>query len=252
MPKFLCAAEIILHRRLAADVLLLTVRAPRIAHETNPGMFAMVKMPDESMSLRRPLGIADVDLSKGTVSFLYRVVGNGTRKLSTMVSGECVNVMGPLGSSFTLKAQKPLLVGGGMGLAPLLYYAKCVEQADVVMGGKTAVDMFWPTLFAPYVKNTFVATDDGTMGTQGFAVDLLPQILAKNSYDCIIACGPSIMMELTAKMANQHDIPCQVSLENRMACGLGACLSCTVNMADGRQKQVCTDGPVFWAQEVWA
>ena len=106
-----------------------------------------------------------------------------------------------------------MIIGGGLGLAPLLYYAKCVEQSDVLMGGRTASEMFWTSLFKPYVKNLYVTTDDGTMGEQGFAIDMLPQILGKNSYDCLIACGPPTMMQLAAKIAKDNDLPCQVSLE---------------------------------------
>lgn len=244
-------AEIILQRQLAQNVYQLTVCAPKIAHAAEPGMFAMIKVPDGAMILRRPLGIADVDLNKGTLSFIYRVMGRGTKKLSTLTSGDCINTMGPLGYGFTLKAAHPLIVGGGMGLAPLLYYAKCVEGADILMGGRTAAEMFWTTLFKPYVSNIHITTDDGTMGAQGFAVDLLPQLLAKKDYDCIIACGPDTMLEIAAKIARKNEIPCQVSLEKRMGCGLGACLSCSVDMADGRRKKICKDGPVFWAEEVW-
>ncbi len=252
MPKSVTEAEVISQRQLAQNVYMLTVCAPKIAYEAEPGMFVMLRIADGAMLLRRPLGIADVDLGKGTISIIYRQIGGGTKKLTALTSGDCVNTLGPLGSSFTLKAVRPLIIGGGLGLAPLLYYAKCVEQSDVLMGGRTASEMFWTSLFKPYVKNLYVTTDDGTMGEQGFAIDMLPQILTKNSYDCLIACGPPTMMQLAAKIAKDNDLPCQVSLERRMACGLGACLSCSVDMADGRQKKVCQDGPVFWAQEVWA
>ena len=137
-------------------------------------------------------------------------------------------------------------------MAPLLYFAKCAEGADVVMGGRTAADMFWTRLFKPYVQNMFVATDDGTMGTPGFAVDLLPSLLQTGEYDGMLAVGPTVMMQKAARIAAKFDVPCQVSLENRMGCGLGACLSCCVKTVDGTPKKVCTDGPVFWAREVWA
>ena len=251
MPKTVTDAEIILQRQTARDTFLITVAATKIAHDAVPGNFIMVKIPDDAHILRRPLGIADADLTRGTISFVYKTIGAGTKKLAALVSGECINIMGPLGNGFSLDAHRPLLVGGGLGLAPLLYYAKCVEGADVLMGGRSAADMFWTTLFKPYVKNIFVATDDGTMGTQGFAVDLLPKLIKDGDYDCVIAVGPLAMMEITGKIAQKNSLPCQVSLENRMGCGLGACLSCAVDTTKGRKK-ICADGPVFWAKEVWA
>ena len=252
MPKHIVDAEVALQRQMARDTYLLTFTAPKIAHDAAPGNFLMLNVPDDAHVLRRPLGVADVDLTKGTVSCVYKIIGDGTRKLAALTSGATVNVMGPLGNGFTLAPKRPLLVGGGMGLAPLLYYAKCVEGADVLMGGRTAADMFWTTLFKPYVKNMFLTTDDGTMGEKGFAVALLPELLKKGDYDYVLTVGPTVMMKATAEIATKHSLPCQVSLENRMGCGLGACLSCAVTLTDGTQKKVCTDGPIFEAEEVWS
>ena len=253
MPKWVTEAEVITQRQTARDVYVMTVAAPQIAADALPGNFIMVRAGDgDAHLLRRPLGIADADLTKGTISLIYKVIGEGTKKLTALKSGENVSVLGALGNSFSLSFKKPLLVGGGIGLAPLLYFAKCAEGADVVMGGRSAADMFWTTLFRPYVQNMFVATDDGTMGTRGFAVDLLPQLLQKSEYDGLLVVGPMVMMEKAAHIAAEYDVPCQVSLENRMGCGLGACLSCAVKTVDGVPKKVCTDGPVFWAREVWA
>ena len=152
-----------------------------------------------------------------------------------------------------MHAKRPLLVGGGMGLAPLLYLAKQFHgEADVLMGGRNAAELFWEKLFQPYARNMFLTSDDGSCGEKGFVTNLLPRLLAQEAYDCIYTCGPEIMMRGIAKIAADHEIPCQASLEKRMACGLGACLSCVCDTTKKERKKICKDGPVFWAQEVFA
>ena len=139
-----------------------------------------------------------------------------------------------------------------MGLSPLLFYAKSMgKKADVLMGGKHASEMFWTKLVELYAREIYVTTDDGSMGTKGFAVSLLPELLETKNYDAVMACGPDIMMQKAAELSKAAGVPCQVSLEKRMACGLGACLSCSIDTAGGMRKKVCKDGPVFWAEEVF-
>ena len=172
---------------------------------------------------------------------------------AALMPGESVGVLGPLGHGFGMGYSHPLLVGGGMGLSPLLYVAAAYAgKADVLMGGKTADELFWTELFAPLGGRTFITTDDGSLGTKGFTTTLLPDLLeAKDaSYDAVLVCGPEIMMRGVAKIAAAHGLPCEVSLEKRMGCGRGACLSCSIDTAHGRRK-VCKDGPVFPAEEVF-
>ena len=118
------------------------------------------------------------------------------------------------------------------------------------MGGRTKDELFWEHIYAPYVHEVFITTDDGSYGTKGFVTTLLPKLLAKESYDGIAVCGPPVMMQRVAALAASYDVPCEVSLERHMACGLGACLSCAVDTKYGRRK-VCKDGPVFSADEVY-
>ena len=140
-----------------------------------------------------------------------------------------------------------------MGLSPLLYYAAATQgRGDVLIGGKNAGELFWTGLYENLVHQMFITTDDGSLGTKGFTTTLLPKILEEETdYDGIVVCGPEIMMRGVAKIAAEHHIPCEVSLEKRMACGLGACLSCSIGTVHGRRK-VCKDGPVFRAEEVFA
>ena len=126
------------------------------------------------------------------------------------------------------------------------------QKVFFAMGGKNAEELFWQSFYAPYVQKTFLTTDDGSLGSRGFTTTIFPQVLKQDTYDGVLVCGPEIMMRSIAKMAAQAGIPCQVSLEKRMACGLGACLSCSIDTTDGKRKKVCKDGPVFWAEEVFA
>ena len=230
----------------------MTVHSPEIAKAARPGNFVQLRLPGGDMLLRRPLGIADADEERGTVDFIYRVLGRGTAAFSALRPDDMVNVLGPLGRGFCEDLKHPLMVGGGMGLSPLLFCAKRMgKKADVLMGGKSASEMFWAELYAPHVSETYITTDDGSLGQKGFAVALLPKLLAEGGYDGVLVCGPEIMMRKAAEIAGDAGIPCQVSLERRMACGLGACLSCSIDSADGTRKKVCKDGPVFWAEEVF-
>ena len=133
-----------------------------------------------------------------------------------------------------------------MGLSPLLSYAQAKRGAcDILMGGKNAEELFWQSFYAPYVQKTFLTTDDGSLGSQGFTTTIFPQVLKQDTYDGVLVCGPEIMMRGIAKMAAQAGIPCQVSLEKRMACGLGACLCCVEKDVHGHNLCVCKEGPVF-------
>ena len=252
LPKVAVDGEIIDQHELAKDVWRMEVEAREIAREAEPGQFVQLQIPGGAFTLRRPVGIAEVSLQKGTVAFIYRVVGKGTKALSRLTAGTVINVLGPLGHGFSCKAKRPLLVGGGMGLSPLLFYAEHAKgKADVLMGGRCARELFWQEIYKPHVQDVFCTTDDGSCGTKGFTTTLLPELLQKGDYDLVIACGPEIMMKGIAKIAHEYQIPCQVSLEKRMGCGLGACLSCSIDTTGGQRRKVCKDGPVFWAEEVF-
>lgn len=249
MHKILEDAFVLSNEKLTADVYKLTVSAPEAAKNAAPGMFYQLRLYNgQGLLLRRPISIADITEDK--ITFIYRIVGKGTMEMTRLQKGDIINCLGPLGNGFSLKAEKPLLIGGGMGAAPLLYLAKAYAgKADLLVGGRNKQELFWTELYKDKVKNIYVTTDDGSLGTKGFTVDLLPKLLQDNDYDIIIVCGPEIMMRAIYKVSKEFNIKCQVSLEKRMACGLGACLSCSVDTTNGRKK-ICKDGPVFWAQEV--
>ncbi len=246
-------ARIVRNTEIGVNVKELVLYAPEIAVQAVPGQFLHVRVADSYYPLlRRPLSISGADRITGTVSTIYRVVGQGTACLAALSSKDSVDCMGPLGNGFVIHGQRPLLVGGGMGLAPLLFLAGalCPLPIEILMGGRTKEEMFWADMFHNKCDAIHITTDDGTLGSCGVTLDLLPDVLKSGAFDVIYTCGPRIMMEGVAKAAKTSNIPCQVSLEEYMACGIGGCLSCTCAGKDGARKKVCTDGPVFWAQEV--
>ncbi|MCR5834267.1 MAG: dihydroorotate dehydrogenase electron transfer subunit [Selenomonadaceae bacterium] len=239
-------AEILSNEAVADKIYRLIVAAEELAEISRAGQFVQVKISDE-FTLRRPLGIASA--ADGRVKIFYRTVGRGTENLSTKKVGESLSILGALGNGFTPREGKVLLVGGGMGLAPLLCAAEQFT-ADVLIGGRTNGEVnFWCEEFRKHVGEIFLTTDDGSVGTKGFVTDLMPKILS-GDYCAVLTCGPEIMMRGVAKIAAENNLPCEVSFEKRMACGLGACLSCSIDTVDGRKK-VCKDGPVFNADKVF-
>ena len=245
--KKLINAEIVNNIYVAGDIYRLTVKADMTA---SPGQFVQVRLPSNEFTLRRPFGVAD--LKDGQVTMFYRVVGRGTEYLTDLKSGDVINLLGALGNGFNLTDGKILLVGGGLGLAPLIFAASELKDVDVLIGGKNAAEAnLWQSEFKPLTNELFIATDDGSVGVHGFVTELLPKVLSMNKYGAILTCGPEIMMRRVAVLAKENNnIPCQVSLEKRMGCGLGACLSCSIDTIHGRQK-ICKDGPIFNAEEVF-
>ncbi len=239
--------EILANEAVAENIFRLTVDAPELAAQAKAGQFVHVKISDE-FTLRRPFGVAST--AGGKVKIFYRLVGRGTEFLSRRKAGERLNILGALGNGYTPREGKILLVGGGMGLAPLLCAAEQFSS-DVLMGGRNAGEVdFWQAEFNPCAEEIFLTTDDGSVGKYGFVTDALPDVLAKKNYAAVLTCGPEIMMRGVAKLAAEKNIPCEVSFEKRMACGLGACLSCSIDTVNGRRK-VCKDGPIFDAKEVF-
>ena len=247
------SATLIEQQQMNEDVFRMVLSAPEIAAIIKPGQFLQLKTGRlMDPLLRRPISIADADAGTGTLQLVYRVLGEGTKYLAGLQNGAGIDILGPLGNGFALQGERPLVVGGGMGIAPLLYLVKwlCPNPVDVLLAGREAKELFWTDLFAERCRAVHVTTDDGSLGRQGNALALLPELLAKGGYDMLYTCGPDPMMEAVAKAAAEHGVPCQVSLERYMACGIGACLSCSCGAKDGSRKKVCTDGPVFWAEEV--
>ncbi|UFS70427.1 dihydroorotate dehydrogenase electron transfer subunit [Geomonas sp. RF6] len=235
-----------------------------------PGHFLMLRVVDAiDPLLRRPFGIFDVGTcsavfaESGRTSYgeiLYKTVGKGTRLLSTLHQGDVVDLLAPLGRGFDLGAagEEKLLVGGGIGLAPLYYLAKELtakgEKVRLFAGGRNRDDILCITEFERLGVETYVSTDDGTLGEQGLVTEVLERHL-QSSGKRIFACGPTPMLRAVAVMAKMHRVPCQVSMEAYMACGVGACLGCVLPGANHSPETpdyrcVCKDGPVFDSEEL--
>jgi dihydroorotate dehydrogenase electron transfer subunit len=250
---FIEQALILENKNLSADVYQMVINAPKISAVCVPGQFVMVKVTGlTDPLLRRPLSIAGAAPEQERITLIYRVIGRGTEQMGILPPGSLLDIMGPLGHGFDLTPHRLLLVGGGMGLAPLSFAAAryCPRPVEVLAGGRTEKDLFWNELFQDRCEKLHVATDDGSLGFCGTCVDFLPNLLRKSNFGGVLTCGPRAMMKRVVELAAHAGVPTQVSLEEHMACGLGACLSCTWSSSDGTSRQVCKDGPVFGADEV--
>lgn len=240
------------HNRLAADIRLLTLSVPAVARQTKPGQFVHIRVGStQDPLLRRPLSICRVDPEAGTLTLVYRIVGRGTALLAQAKPGDTLDCLGPLGQGFSQNSERPLLIGGGMGIAPLVCLAQsfCPRPVTVVMGGRSKSELYWTELFTSLCDAVHIATNDGSLGHRGVAPDLLPDLLAAGRHDRVYACGPRPMLAEVVRICQSYSTPCEVSLEEHMACGIGACLVCTCDTTLGRKK-VCSDGPVFAGETV--
>lgn len=267
--SFAGITEIVWHEKAAPDHYLMRVLAPEIAKKAKPGQFVHV-LPGTTRDplLRRPVSLHGIDPAKGTVSLLYRVVGRGTRMMSEMPVGGTVDIMGPLGKGFEVpdKVKKALVVGGGIGVAPLLPLIQALKhyqvETIVLLGAATRDYLLGVPQIEGLGLRVAAATDDGSYGHKGFVTELAAQSLPVLKPDYFYACGPTPMLRKLAQMMEQAGVLGQVSLEERMGCGVGACLACVckVKVAVGAgeasgaaafdYKKVCADGPVFMASEV--
>lgn len=212
-----------------------------------PGQFVEVSAPPESgVMLRRPISIHDADYSNNILWLLVRNAGKGTAAIISTSPGDKLNLLLPLGNGFSIPRSddKPLLIGGGVGVAPLLYFGKVIVQNGLtpsfLLGARTKSDLLRIDEFSK-IGPTFVTTEDGSFGEKGFVTQ--HSILA-HEWNRIYCCGPVPMMKSVAKIAREKETECEVSLENMMACGLGACLCCVENTVKGNVC-VCSEGPVF-------
>ncbi len=246
--KVLRDLRVIANEKVGVGFFLLTLLSEEPLPVIVPAQFAEVRIEGSKETfLRRPISIHDVDYDRQTIQFLVKIAGNGTQKLSEIKVGESVNVVFPLGNTFVMpESGRVLLVGGGVGVAPMLYTIKYLKkfgiEADVLFGYRSKSNILRKDVYEQLGK-VFYTTDDGSFGEQGTIMN--HSIFAGDfPYSKIMACGPEPMMRALAKWALEHNVDCEVSLENKMACGIGACLCCVQNTNEGH-KCVCTDGPVF-------
>jgi dihydroorotate dehydrogenase electron transfer subunit len=239
---------------VADGIGLAVFEAPQVAGAIAPGQFVHLRIATGTdFILRRPFSVYRA--RGGTIEVLYQVVGRGTGVLAGAVPGTPMDLIGPLGTGWHIPggARRALLVAGGLGIAPMgMLVEELARRGATVMlaqGAPTADRLLARELFETLCERTAIATDDGSAGTCGLVTDLVEGMIATERPDVVYACGPEPMQRTVAVQAAAAGVPCQVSLERLMACGIGACLSCVVSTVAGR-KRACVDGPVFDAVEV--
>lgn len=242
--------ELILKTELCPGIYDFVVNAPEIAKAAQTGQFLHIECGGRTL-LRRPISICDVGVD--FVRFAFQVKGEGTRELAKFEVGDKINIMGPLGHGFTSKpGEKAVVIGGGIGVFPLLRLARETDSA-VFLGFRNKELVVMEDDFNEASGNVTICTDDGSYGYNGFAVAAMGEYLMENKADIIYCCGPTPMLKTVKQIAEFRNIPCQLSLEQRMGCGIGACLTCvcqTNGEGMAKYKQVCTAGPVFDSKEV--
>ncbi|MFC6276230.1 dihydroorotate dehydrogenase electron transfer subunit [Psittacicella hinzii] len=246
-------AKIISQERLARDIYLLTLQSTQVANMLQPGQFVNIRIGQGTeFMLRRPLSICQIMPEKEQFTIIYRAQGAGTKALAALAPHSELDVLGPLGKGFDISSlevgQTALLVGGGIGVPPLYELALQFAQRGVktihVLGFATKEDVFYADKFAA-LGQTIICTVDGSQGFKGFVTQAIKEF--KLDYDAYYACGSTAML---AALAQQETKPGYVSLEERMACGVGACYACVCKDVHGQTKRICYDGPVFNAKDL--
>ncbi len=257
--------EILSNEVLQGPYRKLVFRAPEIAAEAMPGQFVHVRiLPLRDRILRRPFSICDTDAEQGTLTLVYKIVGNGTEVLAGMKAGECCEILGPLGNSYSCGGNEdeyPILVAGGYGSASTYFLAKRLKhlKGSFLTGARTEADLLLLEDYKALGFDLRIATNDGSAGHQGYVTDLLAHTLreAGDRTPVIYACGPEPMLMALGKLAITLGIRCELSLDQHMGCGVGACFACVVRIKDAanpdgwRYSRSCKEGPVYLATEVY-
>ena len=253
MAKLKMTAAVTSQVQLADGIYDLRLSAGEIAAQAVPGQFVSLYSKDGSRLLPRPISLCGIDKEKGELRLVYRVAGAGTKEFSAYKEGDTLDIMGPLGNGFPLKKKKAFLIGGGIGIPPMLELAKNLDCEKTAVIGYRDKETFLADELRKYA-DVVIATEDGSVGTKGNVIDAIRA--EKLTADIIYACGPTPMLKALKTYAMENGIECYISLEEKMACGIGACLGCVCHSKDVdehsnvRNKRICKDGPVFAAEEV--
>lgn len=242
--------------KIADGIYSMWIKEKEMASRAKAGQFVSLYCRDGSRLLPRPISICGIDRENGILRLVYRVVGTGTKEFSRLNPGDKIEVMGPLGNGFTQEGSEILVIGGGIGIPPMLELARELSldgtrKVQIVLGYRDI--LFLKEEFEPY-GTVYISTEDGSAGTKGNVIDAIKE----NGLcgDMIYACGPTPMLRGIKAYAMEHGITAQISMEERMACGIGACLACVCQSAEQdphthvNNKRICKDGPVFYATEV--
>ncbi len=245
-------AIIVENTSLSEDIYSIWLEEREIALSAKPGQFLSLFCNDASRLLPRPISICEIDKAKGRIRLVFRLAGQGTKEFARLKPADTIEVMGPLGNGFLPEGKKALLIGGGIGIPPLLELAKQLDcEKQIVLGYRDKT--FLNEEFLPYGA-VYVSTEDGSSGTRGNVIDAIRE--HKLEAEIIYACGPTPMLRGIKAYAKEQGMSAQLSLEERMACGVGACLACVCKSRDTdhhtnvKNKRICKDGPVFYADTI--
>lgn len=248
MTKFIGDLKVIDNKAINENHFVLELSQNEKLPVLKPGQFVQVKIEDSPGTfLRRPFSIHDVDPGRNSLKLLIQIIGDGTQKLSQIKKGDSLNLIYPLGNSFTMPliGEKVLLIGGGCGIAPLLYLGRSLKlkgiHPEFLFGFKNSKRILEYSEYES-LGQVWITTEDGSSGISGMVTD--HNVMMKRRYDRIYCCGPEPMLKAVAKYCTKNHLFCEVTLENLMACGIGACLCCIVNTVNGNVCS-CIDGPVF-------
>lgn len=251
--KFEEIAVIMQQEMLAEDIYSMWLKTEQIAAVAKAGQFVSVYCNDGSRLLPRPISICEIEKEKNAIRLVYRLAGKGTEEFHKMGTGENLRILGPLGNGFPKQEESAFLIGGGIGIPPMLQLAKELNcEKQMVLGYRDA-QMFLLNEFKEQGE-VYVATEDGSAGTKGNVLDAIRENGLKA--DVIYACGPTPMLRALKEYAAENHMACFISMEERMACGIGACLACVCKSREKdahtnvHNKRVCKEGPVFRAEEV--
>ncbi len=258
----LLLAELVKKEQLKCDIFKFSIKAPNIVKNAKPGNFIEIRVSEQlDPFLRRPISIYNLDRENGILEFIFQVKGKGTEILSKKEEGSQIDVIGPLGyGTFKYETyQNIAIIGGGIGVFPLYELAKSAKRdgknVNTYIGFRNKDIVMLEQEFNDVSNNLILATDDGSYGKKGFAINFLEKDINEGKIDSIFACGPLPMLKAIQKLAIEKNIPCQISLEEKMACGLGVCLGCAVKTANSPDDNpeywhVCKAGPVFNCKDV--
>lgn len=250
--KFDEMAVIIRQEKIGTGIYSMWIRTEQVAEHAKAGQFVSVYCNDGSRLLPRPISICEINKEEKTLRLVYRVAGKGTGEFSAMKTGETLHIVGPLGNGFPKKEKKAFLIGGGIGIPPMLQLAKELDcEKQIVLGYRD--ELFLLDEFQKQGE-VYLATEDGSAGTKGNVLDAIRANAL--TADVIYACGPTPMLRALKTYAAENGIECWISMEERMACGIGACLACVCKSKEKdahsnvNNKRICKEGPVFLAEEV--
>ncbi len=250
--KFKEQAVVIRQQQIADGIYDMTLQTNEIAKYAKAGQFVSVYCNDGTKILPRPISLCGIDKDAGTIRLVYRVAGKGTAEFCELTEGDTVDILGPLGNGFTLGTKKAFLIGGGIGIPPMLQLAKDLNcEKQIVLGYRDTLFLYDEF---QELGEVYVSTDDGSAGVKGTVVDAIKE--NGLTADVIYACGPTPMLRALKEYAIEHQMECYISMEERMACGIGACLACVCKTKEKdshtnvNNKRICKEGPVFDAREV--